>query len=198
MMKGKVRQGGRLLGASIVLLALGSLGWAADPVRIEQVGLVAPNVIGLTIIAGQVEYGRQVPYVKQPGDVVLDPEMHRFVRRGDKIIGTLVGRKADLLCTMDAMLGERFDSQWADRQTSYSVLPGSSGASPHRPAALLGAPTQRRPWWMNPVGDAPAEPQSEPVVAAAREDDPPVWQPETTVWQFLEIHQSQNGLALRA
>ena len=37
-----------------------------DPVRIVHVGLVAPDIIGITLSARHVEYGRQIPYVKQP------------------------------------------------------------------------------------------------------------------------------------
>ncbi len=111
---------------------------AAELPRIEQVGLVAPNVIGLTITAGHVEYGRQIPYVKQAGDVVVDAEMHRFVRRGDKIIGTLVGKNADLLCTMDVVVGDRFDTKWADQRNSYSVISTNDPnyATPQKPKTV--------------------------------------------------------------
>ena len=55
-------------------------------------GLWRGTSVGVTIVAGHVEYGRQVPYTKQAGDFVV-PFMgvHRFVLRGGKLIGTLVG-----------------------------------------------------------------------------------------------------------
>jgi hypothetical protein len=49
----------------------------AEPVRVDHVGLVAPDVIGITLSARRVEYGRQIPYVKQEGDVVADLDIHR-------------------------------------------------------------------------------------------------------------------------
>lgn len=134
--------------AAVIFLPHNGRVSAAEPPRIEPVGLVAPNVIGLTITAGHVEYGRQIPYVKQAGDVVVDAEMHRFVRRGDKIIGTLVGKNADLLCTMDVVVGDRFDIKWSDQRNSYSVIPPTIPImpplkSPRRCTARASLPTWR-------------------------------------------------------
>lgn len=92
-----------------------------DPVRIDHVGLVAPDIIGITLSARHVEYGRQIPYVKQPGDVVSDSDLHRFVRREGKIIGNLVGKNGDLLCTMDEVVGKKLDTTWADDPSSYRI-----------------------------------------------------------------------------
>lgn len=92
-----------------------------EKTRVHHLGLVAPDVIQITISAGRVEYGRQVPYTKQGNDIVDMADVHRFVRRGDQLIGTLVGKKGDLLCTMDSVVGEKFDTDWADRTTSYAV-----------------------------------------------------------------------------
>ena len=41
-----------------------------EPFHIDHVGLVAPDILGVTLSACHVEYGRQIPYVKQEGDVV--------------------------------------------------------------------------------------------------------------------------------
>ncbi len=106
----------------ILLLAISAFGEAPpEPVRVDHIGLVASNVIEITLSAGRVEYGRQVPYAKQKNDDVLDPKQHRFVKRDGKIIGTLVGKKADVLCSMDQCFGERFDPAWADSVASYLV-----------------------------------------------------------------------------
>jgi endoglucanase len=105
-----------------------SVCWAAlagdpktEPVRIDHAGLVAPDIIGITLSARHVEYGRQIPYVKQPGDVVNDSDLHRFVRRQGKVIGNLVGKNGDLLCTMDEVVGKKLDTTWADDRSSYRV-----------------------------------------------------------------------------
>jgi endoglucanase len=109
------------------LLALvATIVWSAathadEPPRVDHVGMVAPDIVGVTISAGRVEYGRQEPYAKRPEDRVVDPGMHRFVLRGGKLIGSLVGTQGDLLCTMDRVVGERLDAAWADRPASYRV-----------------------------------------------------------------------------
>jgi endoglucanase len=105
-----------------------------DPVRIDHVGLVAPDIIGITLSARHVEYGRQIPYVKQPGDAVSDSDLHRFVRREGKVIGNLVGKNGDLLCTMDEVVGKKLDTTWADDPSSYRIR--SSADSHYRPPAI--------------------------------------------------------------
>lgn len=76
----------------------------------------------VTILAGHVVYGRQVPYTRQAGDAVV-PIMgvQRFVLRGGKLIGTLVGKAGETLCTIDEVVGERLDTAWADQPASYHV-----------------------------------------------------------------------------
>jgi endoglucanase len=101
---------------------------ATEPVRVDHVGLVAPDVIGITLSARRVEYGRQVPYAKQEGDVVAASDIHRFVRRDGKTIGTLVGKAGGLLCTMDEVVGKALDTAWADDPGSYRI---ESASDPH-------------------------------------------------------------------
>ena len=78
--------------ACLAFLLMSRSGVASEPPRVEHVGLVAPDIVGVTIAAGHVEYGRQVPYAKQAGDFVV-PFMgvQRFVLRKGKVIGSLVG-----------------------------------------------------------------------------------------------------------
>lgn len=109
-------------------IVCGMAGLAAEPPRVEHLGLVAPDIIGLTIAAGRVEYGRQAPYTKQAGDTATTNDVHRFVIRNGKIIGTLVGKNADNLCSMDEVIGENFNTAWADQPTNYLV---SSSQDPH-------------------------------------------------------------------
>jgi endoglucanase len=106
-----------------VLAALGggTAAVAAEGPRIDHVGPVAPDILGITIMAGRVEYGRQVPYAKQANDAVVEIGVQRFVLRQGKVIGTLVGKAGDLLCTMDQLVGQRLDTAWADRPASYTL-----------------------------------------------------------------------------
>ena len=107
---------------------------AGDPptesVRIDHVGLVAPDVIGITLSARHVEYGRQIPYMKQDGDVVSDSDIHRFVRREGKVIGNLVGKNGDLLCTMDEVVGKTLDAAFMDDRTSYRIKSRTDSRTP--------------------------------------------------------------------
>jgi endoglucanase len=111
--------------AVVLAVAVCSAALAGDPtnepVHTDCVGLVSPDIIGITLSARHVEYGRQIPYVKQEGDVVSDSDIHRFVRRKGKVIGNLVGKNGDLLCTMDEVVGTKLDTVMADDRSSYRI-----------------------------------------------------------------------------
>jgi endoglucanase len=91
---------------------------------ITHVGLVAPDVIGVTFRCGKVEYGAQTPYTAQPGDRV-DTGKDLWVFRGGKCIGALVGKERKLLWHPDRLVGEPFCSDWASA-ASYHVAIGRS------------------------------------------------------------------------
>ncbi len=93
----------------------------SDLPQVKSVGIVAPKIIMLNISAQRVEFGRQIPYEKQPGDVV-DPGIHKFVRRNGKMIGALAGADRKILFTCDNLLGEPLDTQWAMLPASYRIL----------------------------------------------------------------------------
>jgi endoglucanase len=113
----------RLFAFLAIIISWNALGGdpTNQPVRVEHVGLVAPDIIGITLLARHVEYGRQLPYVKQPGDAVNQSDIHRFVRRKGKVIGSLVGKNGDLLCTLDEVVGKKLDTTLADAPASYRV-----------------------------------------------------------------------------
>ena len=92
--------------------------------------LVAPDIVGIAFRCGRVEYGRQVPYVAQPGDRV-DPGKDRWVHRDGKCIGALVGADRRLLHTMDRLVGPAFARGWG-RVEGYTVSAGSRSAAPER------------------------------------------------------------------
>jgi endoglucanase len=124
--------------SAIAILVLGSFCMAAEPPQIEHVGMVAPDILAITITAGRAEYGRQVPYTKAAGDTVAESDIHRFVWRGGKVIGTQIGQAGDLLCTMDEVIGERFDTAWADKPASYAITSDNDTrySSTQQPAAV--------------------------------------------------------------
>ncbi len=105
-----------LLVPSVACIASG-----AEKPEIAHIGLVAPDVVGMTVHCGRVEYGRQVPYEPRPGDQVDRKTHQRWVRRGGKFLGALVGKDEKLLYTPDRRLGPKLDTAWADRTDSYRV-----------------------------------------------------------------------------
>jgi endoglucanase len=146
--------------ATVSLILAANAAAAGDSPRIEHVAPVASDIVGITIVARRVEYGRQVPYTRQAGDTAMDGEVHQWVTRDGKLLGTLVGRDADTLCTLDRVVGEKLDTAWADLPASYLVSSDddSEYASPRQPAAVY---RKSRPSDLGMVGpyvfDAPAE-----------------------------------------
>ncbi|MBP7936279.1 MAG: hypothetical protein KA354_16685, partial [Phycisphaerae bacterium] len=119
-----------------------AISWAAsagdEPLRVEHAGMVAPDVVGMTIMAGRAEYGRQVAYTRKAGDAVNASDIHRFVWRDGKVIGTLVGKQGDTLCTMDLVIGDKLDPAWADQAASYGITSpdDSRYRTPQKPACV--------------------------------------------------------------
>jgi endoglucanase len=94
---------------------------ATDSPEILHVGAVKPDVIGITVQAGRLEYGRQMPYERQPGDELRQDGKEREVWRGGRFVGWLVGKEGRLVYTEDVLVGEPLDTEWADRPGSYTV-----------------------------------------------------------------------------
>lgn len=107
----------------------------SEPITVVHIGPVAPDIIGVTIKAGRVEHGQQVPYQKEKTDVVQKDNLDiAWVLRGGKRIGALVG-DGSLIYTADRLVGEKLDTDLADRPETYTLKsaedPGMvNGASP--------------------------------------------------------------------
>ncbi len=109
----------------MVMLALAAA-WAAPTAAggvptVESVAPVAPDILAVTLLAGRVEYGRQVPYQAEPGDQMSDVEQNRIVVRDGKFLGYLVGARQDMVQTPDAVLGAALDTGPAMRPDSYRI-----------------------------------------------------------------------------
>jgi len=116
--------GGSIRSAStaLALLSVAALAAAAETPEVVHVGLVAPDTIGVTVRAGRAEYGRQIPYEPQPGDTVDRKSHQRWVHRGGKFLGALVGHDEKLLYTPDRVVGPKLDTAWADQPASYGII----------------------------------------------------------------------------
>ena len=104
----------------ILSLIMSSCLAKASP-EIEFVGMAAPDVIEIVVQAGQVNVGKQVPYVKQVGDVIKERGRSRYLHRNGNKIGVLIGRKGNILRPFDTFIGEPLDIEWADEKASYWI-----------------------------------------------------------------------------
>jgi len=94
----------------------------AETPQLIHLGTVAPDVVCLTISNGQyVEYGEQIPYTKQEGDKINDKDIHRWVYRKGKSIGTLVGADGKILHTVDSIVGEPFNISPAEKTSNWLI-----------------------------------------------------------------------------
>lgn len=110
----------------VLLCGLSALGSAAasdvKDVTVLYVGRVTADTIGVTVQDGKVEYGRQIPYTAEPGDVVAKEEQHRTVRRNGAFLGWLVGKEKRLVYTADEVVGKPTDVAWMDKAASYTLV----------------------------------------------------------------------------
>ena len=105
----------------LIMLLTNTIVYADDKPQLVHVGMVSPHIISLTVMAGRVEHGRQIPYDGQEGDEVEDHNHHRWVKRDGKFVGSLAGAEGSILHTLDILTGEKFNTEWADRVESYQI-----------------------------------------------------------------------------
>ncbi len=95
--------------------------------RVEAVGMVAPDILSLTIQAGRVVPGRLEPYRPEAGDTRSESkdsagrvQQVRLVRRGEEI-GWLIGPKRETLVTFEKMVGDPLLTFVADAAENYTI-----------------------------------------------------------------------------
>lgn len=99
---------------------------AADPAtpRVLSAGLVAPDVLAITILDGQVDHPAQVPYVAQPGDRIgADPKGNQSptLHRADGSLAGWLTLDHRFLRPVDRVDGRITDHAWLDRVDSYTI-----------------------------------------------------------------------------
>lgn len=110
----------------------------AQPPYISHISAVAPDVLSLEIQAGKRIPALQQKYNGGILDWVDDSrDRHRWVRRGKKVIGSVLGPKKDYLYPFDEMQGDKLDTRWADKPSSFRISSRedaafSTGLSPTR------------------------------------------------------------------
>lgn len=89
---------------------------------ITHISAVAPDVLAITVLTGEVEHGRQLPYQKQWGDSIEQKSgPHRWLQRRGQIIGAIVGQDAKTIFTFDKFSGIGLDQEWADNPKNYRI-----------------------------------------------------------------------------
>ena len=95
-----------------------------------SISAVAPDVLSLHVRHGKVEYGRQTPYKPLPLLDRVDQKNghHRWVVRGNTVIGALVGREDDILFGFDRFHDSSIDLKSLGRADAFMI------SSPDDPA----------------------------------------------------------------
>ena len=101
------------------ILSVASL--TGPPPEVVHVGMVAPDVIGITVQAGRIEYGHQVPYERERSDEVREEGKERLVFRSGQFLGWLVGKEGKLIYTEDKLIGEPLDTGAIDRVDNFRI-----------------------------------------------------------------------------
>lgn len=89
--------------------------------KITFVGSVSPDVISIVISEGRVIHGKQIPYIPEKKDSIIQEGNNLWLLRKNRRIGALVGRTEKFIMTFDKVIGERIDSNLLDKTSSYSI-----------------------------------------------------------------------------
>ncbi|MEM6332024.1 MAG: glycoside hydrolase family 9 protein [Planctomycetota bacterium] len=122
---------------SLVLVALNAgkaneaslAGADREPPKITHIGVVSPNVLGVTIEAQDRVAGRQVPYVEQQGDSINEGH-NRWITRGGRVIGSLVGRDDDLMMPFDEIEGAPLNIELISQPDAFRLASRGDVAHP--------------------------------------------------------------------
>ena len=109
----------RWFSRAFALLAIAAPSVTAEPaLRVDHVGLVAPDVLGVTLADGYIDYGQQVPYVPAQGDEIDEQHFpHRWLKRNGEYIGAIAGENKGILVSFDIVQGRGVDAaQWCEPQ----------------------------------------------------------------------------------
>lgn len=94
---------------------------AQGKLQVVDLGLVAPDIIAVTLRAGTIVHGEHVRYHEQPGDRVERNKRHRAIFRDGVSLGTLVGRDGTLMHTADRFVGDRLPTAAIDSPETYLI-----------------------------------------------------------------------------
>ena len=89
---------------------------------IVHLGPVAPDMLGITVREGRVEYGEQTAHMHEKGDEVRtdDASGITWIFRKGKCIGALIAGGTKIM-TVDRVVGEKMDTAAVDRPETFAV-----------------------------------------------------------------------------
>ena len=106
---------------SLIILTSAAI-CAEEMPRVVHVGMITPHIISVTVRAGRVKHGYQLPYERREGDKIEAHDHHRWIKRDGKFMGSLVGSEDNIVYTLNRLIGEKLDTEWADRPDSYKIM----------------------------------------------------------------------------
>ena len=89
--------------------------------KVIFVGSVSPDVISIVISESRVIHGKQIPYIPEEKDSIVQEGNNLWLIRKNKRIGALVGRTEKFIMTFDKVIGERIDANLLNKTSSYSI-----------------------------------------------------------------------------
>lgn len=119
-------------------LALLFAAGAAHAATVTHVGMVAPDVVGITITDGHIAYGTQQAYTPLKGDeIMVEHFPHRWLKRDGVFVGAIGGADKDILLPFDTVEGRGFDTDWADQPKHYTIASAGDPAYAEPRAPLM-------------------------------------------------------------
>lgn len=93
--------------------------------EIQAVFPISSEIIGLEVQAGSLQHAQQTPYQAQVGDrrepESDQPDASIWLKRNQKVIGSLVGPDQDMLYGFDRLISQPLDTRWADNPLHYRL-----------------------------------------------------------------------------
>ncbi|MEM5777157.1 MAG: glycoside hydrolase family 9 protein [Candidatus Aenigmatarchaeota archaeon] len=89
--------------------------------KIAFFGPVCSDIISIVISDGKIIHGKQVPYIPEKNDSIVQEGNNLWLVRKGKRIGAIVGRTDKFIMNFDKVVGDRIDINLLDKVTSYRI-----------------------------------------------------------------------------
>ncbi len=112
--------------STLLNLVLALVTTSSTEPQIVEVGMVAPDIVAVTIQEGDVELGQLVPYIAKPSDEIKQENVQRVSLRRDGVeVGTVAGPEGHRMIRLpDRFSGERIDRKRLANPENWSISGG--------------------------------------------------------------------------